>query len=99
VINEDSPHESRGNAQKVCAIRPVDRGTIGESQKYFVHKGRGLQCVIFSLAPHVPAGKTPHFSFNERDQAFKRGSVAGTPGAKEPGNHVAGRRGRPHVRP
>jgi hypothetical protein len=91
VIDEDSPHKARGNPKKVCAILPVERWAIGESQKYFVHKGGGLKCVIFSLAPHVTSGETPHFSFNQRDQAFERGSVSVIPRAKESGNHVARR--------
>jgi hypothetical protein len=96
VIDEDSPHEPRGNPKKVSAILPAGRFAVRESQKHFVHKGGGLKCVTFSLATHVTAGKAPHFSFDERDQAFERRAVAVAPRAKEPGNHVARRRGLGH---
>lgn len=88
VIDEDSPHEARGNPQKVCAILPAEWWGIRESHKHFVDKGGGLECVAFSLAAHVAAGETPHFAFDERDEAFERGPVAVTPRAKEPGNLV-----------
>lgn len=75
VIHEDSPHQPRGDSQKVRAVLPVHMFDVNQFDVGLVDERRGLQAVTRALIPHTTAGDLMKLTLNERDEAVQGGLV------------------------
>ena len=79
MIDEHAPHQTCGDAEKVCAILPPHLSRVDQPNERLVDEGRRLQRVTQSFAGHVDAGQAAQFGLDQRDEVFQRGLVAAAP--------------------
>jgi hypothetical protein len=68
VIDQNAPHDLRGDREKVRTIGPVDVPLIDQANVGFVDEGGGLECVTSSLPAHVAAREAMQFFIDQRVQ-------------------------------
>ena len=70
VIDQDSAHQTRRNAEKMGTVLPSDLSRVEKTKERFVHKRRWLERVIFPFPPYIATGQTAQLSLNERREPF-----------------------------
>ena len=83
VIDENSPHQLRGNGEEVPAVLPVHLPLAEQLQIGFVDDRRRLQAIVAPLARELPGRQRPEFLVDDRDEAFQRLLVSGPPLLKD----------------
>src|SRR5262249_21395554 len=67
-IYENAPHQPGSHGEKMSAILPGNIVVLDQPDVGFVHKSRGLQCVIASFLTHMPLCDPPEFTLDQRHQ-------------------------------
>ena len=78
MVDQDAPHEARGQRKEMCAILQGDVG-MDEAQERFVHDRRRLQGVAAALGAHEVTGEAAQFVIHEGGQTFQRLRMTRTP--------------------
>jgi hypothetical protein len=86
VIHEHTPHDARGDPQKMGAVFDAHRAQVGEPQKGFMHEVGRLQTMTNTLVPKVPAGDSPQLRIHHRHERLEGLSVAITPAHEQAAN-------------
>jgi hypothetical protein len=86
VVDQNAPHETRGQRQEVRAILPAYATKIDQSNEGFVDERGCLQRVIVTLATHLETGEAPQFLVDDRNQLIERGPIAPPPGEQQLGH-------------
>lgn len=68
VVDENSAHQLRGDAEKVGAALPVHAGLIHQLHVRLVNERGGLQGVVATFAAHVVGGDSPEFRVDDRKE-------------------------------
>jgi hypothetical protein len=79
VIDQDPPHELRGESDELRTALPGNVPLIDQPQVSLMNQGRTLQGVICPLGAQLPVGKPAELAINERHQLAERTLVAGGP--------------------
>jgi hypothetical protein len=79
MIHQHSPHQLRGDAEKLCTIAPRSPSLIHEAQIELVHQRRWSQRVLLPLTPHLPCSDPPALFIDERHQSHERRIVSVRP--------------------
>jgi hypothetical protein len=79
MIDKDSAHDLRHDAEEVPATLPIDLTLIEESQVGLMNQSRRLQRVIDALMPELTHGDAPEFPVDDGQQTGERVPVALTP--------------------
>ena len=83
VVEQDAPHQLRGDPKKVGTILPLDLPLINQPDKSLVHQGRGLHRVTRTLSPHVASREPMQLVVHQRQQLSQRRLVALAPGQEQ----------------
>ena len=86
MVDQNAPHETRGQRQEVRAILPANATKIDQSNEGFVDERGCLQGVIVALAAHLQAGESAEFLMNDRYQFVERGTIAAAPSEQQLGH-------------
>ena len=81
VVNQDTAHHLRRDAEEMGAVLPVDPRLIDQPQVSLVHQGSGLQRVIGAFAAQVVGGKAAQLIVDERQQGVNGFAVAAVSGS------------------
>jgi hypothetical protein len=79
VLDQNLPHEARGDAAEVRPAFPAHLRLVHELQVSFVHQRRRLQRVVRPFASEVAAREAPQLGVNDRHEPLGRGLVAIAP--------------------
>jgi hypothetical protein len=66
VINQDAPHQLRGQGEELRAILPTDTRSGTEPQPRLIDQGRGLEGAAWALLAHVTVGEAMELVMDER---------------------------------
>jgi hypothetical protein len=80
VIDQDVPHERRGEREEVRAIPQADAATLHEAQIRLIEERRGLERMTRRFAPHMPPRQLTQIPIDQRHQPLERRVVALPPG-------------------
>src|SRR5690349_4815646 len=83
VVDENPPHQLRGNREEVSAVLPVHFSLGEQLDVSLIDDGGGLQPVVAPLARQLPRGNRPEFLVDDRDQAVERLTVPVFPLVKD----------------
>src|ERR1043165_1738584 len=75
VIDQDPPHDLRGDGEEVRTIGPLHVFLIDETNVSFVDERGGLERVAFSFPAHVAAREPVQFVVDQGIQLVERGLV------------------------
>jgi hypothetical protein len=101
VVDEDPPHQLRGDREEMRPVLPLHVTLIDQLQIRLVHKRRGLQRVVRALAPEVPPGQRLQFGVDHGHHSVE-GFLVASPALLEElgqfrrswkGGHCTSRRG------
>jgi len=82
-IDQNLPHETSRNREKVRAAGPVDGFTGDQPQERLIHQGGRLQQMPVALTGQIATGQAVQFRVNHGSQPIQRGLVATTPGLED----------------
>src|SRR5580765_1818530 len=91
LVDQNTAHHLRGDAEELSAVLPDRSVLIDESQVGFVNQRGWLEGMVWALMAKVLGGPPPKFLVHERDQRVTRGDVAFAPGAEQFGHVEIGR--------
>ena len=80
VIDQDVPHERRGEGEEVRAIPQADAATPHEAHIRLIDERCGLERVTRRLAPHMPPRQLTQIPVDQRHQPLERGLISLSPG-------------------
>jgi len=83
MIDQDSPHQPRGNGKKVNSILPVYRIATNQPQISLVDKGSALQSVVARVFGNALPGDPPQLFIDQRDQSLARRSLSLVPASQQ----------------
>jgi hypothetical protein len=86
AVEQDAPHQLRGDPEEVRSILPADLPLINKPQKGLVDQSRGYERLARALPPHVSMRKPVQLLINQRHQLLERRLIALIPGKKQLGN-------------
>src|SRR5438876_6947662 len=91
IVQQDTAHDLRRNAEKMRAILPMNLLLIDKPQVGFVYQSRRLQRVIAILAPHIAVRQAMQLPFDKRQQFIQGRLIAVPPINQQTGNVSVGR--------
>ena len=84
VIDQNSPHCLRRNAEEMGPVLPPDRTLVNELQERLVDERGRLERVVRALAPQVAGRKPPQFGIHLRQQPLERVLTSVAPLLQQP---------------
>ena len=78
-IDENSPHDRRGDREKVGAVLPVHGAGVHQPHVRFVHERGRIRAGAGPFLPDVLPSEPAQVVVDERRQALERRLVAATP--------------------
>jgi hypothetical protein len=79
VIDQDLPHETRGDRKKMGSVFGIKPWLPGQSQIGFMNQSRTLQSVFGTLPPQMTARDFAEVRIHKGDERVKRLSIPGFP--------------------
>lgn len=70
VVNENVPHDLRGDAKKMSAIFPLRLLLLNEAKIGFVYERRTLKGMVGAFAAQMATGQTAQLAIHKRNQRF-----------------------------
>jgi len=86
VIDEDTPHQLRGNREEMPTILPVDLALAEQLHVGFVDDHRGLEAIVAPFAREMARGQRVQLVIDQRDEPVERVLTAVLPFAQEASN-------------
>ena len=86
VVDENSPHDLRGDGEEVLPAGPLNLRLIGQSQIRFVNQVGRAEGVIGSLVAQFPVGNLTQLVINIWHQPVEGAAVASIDLAEDFGN-------------
>ena len=84
MIDENLPHQSRGNREELCAVLPSHAAQVDEAQVRLVDESGRRQRVVGPLRAQSPARDPTQILVHNGDQPAVRGSIALAPRHEQP---------------
>jgi hypothetical protein len=82
-IDEDLPHQPRGDGVEMRAILPLETPDVQQPQVGFVDECRGLQRLARALVRHLSFGQPGELLVDDRNQGREGVFVARAPGMQQ----------------
>jgi hypothetical protein len=71
VVDEDAPHQLRGDAEEVAAVLPVDLALVEQPQIRLVDHRGDLQAIVAPFTIQLARGQRPQLVVDERHEAVE----------------------------
>ena len=84
IVDENAPHDLRGQREEVGAIVEIRPPLIDQPEVRFVDERAGLQGMIGAFAAHQAMGHAMQLVVNELDQTIEGRGVAALPAVQQP---------------
>jgi hypothetical protein len=88
VIYQDLAHQTRGGAEEIGAVLPIDLTLVYQSQKSLVNKSRRLERVAGPLTAQVAARQTAQLVVDERRQLIAGALISLIPGDQQSSDFI-----------